>query len=312
MMLLVWQKLADRPDRRPRSRTVHPLAAAALLAGALCVLSSPRAFAAGTVNVAYAGSLVNLMERGVGPAFDKASGDQFQGYAGGSNKLANEIKGKLRRTDVFISANPKVDTSLMGDANGNWLNWYIAFAQSPLVIGYNSASKFAAHFKTKPWLQVLLEPGIRIGRTDPKLDPKGALTLTLMQTAETFYKSPGLAQKALGAPENPAQVLPEETLIGRLQSGQIDAGFFYSTEAADAKIPALPLPAAIAPKAVYTITILRDAPNSAGAERFVAFLLGSDGQKLLKAHGLTPHKLDVAGDANAVPQDIKAIIDGAK
>jgi molybdate/tungstate transport system substrate-binding protein len=159
---------------------------------------------------------------------------------------------------------------------------------------------------------VLLEPGIRIGRTDPKLDPKGALTLTLMQTAEAYYKSPGLAQKVLGAPENPAQVLPEETLIGRLQSGQIDAGFFYSTETADAKIPALPVPAAIAPKAVYTITILRDAPNSAGAKRFVAFLLGSEGQKLLKEHGLTPQKLHAAGNADAVPQDIKAIIDGAK
>lgn len=312
LMLSIWQKLADRPDRRPRLRTVRPPAAAVLLGGALCLLSSPRTFAAVAVNVAYAGSLVNLMERGIGPAFDKASGEPFQGYAGGSNKLANEIKGKLRRADIFISANPKVNTSLMGDANGNWLNWYIAFAQSPLVIGYSPASKFAADFKTKPWYQVLLEPGIRIGRTDPKLDPKGVLSLRLMQTAEAFYKSPGLAQKVLGAPENPAQVLPEETLIGRLQSGQIDAGFFYSTETADAKIPALPLPGAIAPKAVYTVTILRNAPNPAGAERFVAFLLGRNGQKLLKEHGLTPQRLDTAGEVNAVPPDIKAIIDEAK
>jgi len=33
-------------------------------------------------------------------------------------------------------------------------------------------------------------------------------------------------------------VLPEETLVGRLQSGQLDAGFFYSTETSDLKIPA--------------------------------------------------------------------------
>lgn len=307
----VCQKLPDRPDLR-RSRTARRLAAAALLGGVLCSLSTLRTFAAAIVNVAYAGSLVNLMEHGIGPAFDKASGAQFRGYAGGSNKLANEIKGKLRRPDVFISANPKVNMSLMGDVNGNWLNWYIAFAQAPLVIGYSPASKFAADLRTKPWYQVLLEPGIRIGRTDPKLDPKGALTLRLMQTAEAFYKSPDLAQKVLGAAENPAQVLPEETLIGRLQSGQIDAGFFYSTETTDAKIPTLPFPAAIAPKAVYTISILRNAPNSAAAEGFVAFLLGSNGQKLLKEHGLTPQRLDAAGDANAVPQRIRAIIDAAK
>ena len=293
-------------------RTLQSHGAAALLAAALLSLQTHGAFAAGTVNVLYAGSLVNLMEHGVGPAFDKASGDQFQGYAGGSNKVANEIKGKLRRGDVFVSANPKVNASLMGTANGDWVKWYVAFAESPVVIGYNKSSKFAADFRTKPWYQVLLEPGIKIGRTDPKLDPKGALTVALMKQAETFYKSPGLEQKVLGAPENPAQVLPEETLVGRLQSGQLDVGFFYSTETSDAKIPALSLPAEIAPKAVYTVTTLRDAPNAEGGDKFVAFLLGSDGQKLLKEHGLALQKLNVSGDAGAVPADIKAIVDKAK
>jgi hypothetical protein len=134
-----------------------------------------------------------------------------------------------------------------------------------------------------------------------------------MNQAESFYKSPGLAQKMLGAPDNPAQVLPEETLVGRLQSGQLDVGFFYSTETVYAKIPALSLPPAITPKAVYTVAILRDAPNRAGARQFVTYLLGSDGQKLLKEYGLsTLQRLAVAGDANAVPQDIKAIVDKAK
>ena len=286
--------------------------AALLLATALLAAPAQAAFAAGTVNVLYAGSLVNLMEHGVGPAFDKATGTQFQGFGGGSVGLANQIKGKLRKGDVFISANPKVNSALMGAANGDWVKWYVAFAQSPLVIGYNASSKFAADFKTKPWYQVLLEPGIRIGRTDAKLDPKGALTVALLKQAETFYKSPGLSQKVLGAPDNPAQVLPEETLVGRLQSGQLDVGFFYSTETSDAKIPAISLPPDIAPKAVYTVTTLRDAPNAAGADQFVAFLLGPGGRDLLKEHGLTLQKMDVSGDATAVPQDIKAIVEKAK
>ena len=286
--------------------------AALLLATALLAAPAQAALAAGTVNVLYAGSLVNLMEHGVGPAFDKATGAQFQGFGGGSVGLANQIKGKLRKGDVFISANPKVNSALMGAANGDWVSWYVAFAQSPLVIGYNASSKFAADFKTKPWYQVLLEPGIRIGRTDAKLDPKGALTVALLKQAETFYKSPGLSQKVLGAPDNPAQVLPEETLVGRLQSGQLDVGFFYSTETSDAKIPAISLPPDIAPKAVYTVTTLRDAPNAAGADQFVAFLLGPGGRDLLKEHGLTLQKMDVSGDATAVPQDIKAIVDKAK
>ena len=151
---------------------------------------------------------------------------------------------------------------------------------------------------------MLQEPGIKIGRTDPKLDPKGALTVTLMKQAEAFYKSPGLSEKIIGAPDNPAQVLPEETLVGRLQSGQLDVGFFYSTETADAKIPALTLPAEIAPKAVYTVTILHNAPNADGADKFVAFFLGADGQSVMKEHGLGVQKLTLTGDAAGVPKDV--------
>jgi molybdate/tungstate transport system substrate-binding protein len=252
------------------------------------------------------------MEHGVGPAFDKATGDQFQGYASGSFMLANQIKSNLRQSDVLISASPEVNDSLMGAANGDRESWYITFAQSPLVIGYNPSSKFAAEFKTKPWYQVLQEPGIRIGRTNPQFDPKGALTLTLLKRAETFYNSPGLLEKIIGG--NPAHVLPvaEDLEVGLLQRGVLDVGFFYWTETADAKVPALRFPPAITPKAIYTVSIQHSATNSEGAAEFVAFLLGSDGQSLLKQHGLTLQEMHIAGDAGAVPQNIKAIIDKAK
>jgi molybdate/tungstate transport system substrate-binding protein len=71
------------------------------------VTAAPALAQDNTVNVLYAGSLVNLMERSIGPAFEKATGEHFRGYAAGSNKIANEIKGKLRRGDVFISAAPR-------------------------------------------------------------------------------------------------------------------------------------------------------------------------------------------------------------
>ena len=303
--------LDNRVENKLSVRAVGILIFAVLILAVL-MMRATVAFAAGTVNVLYAGSLVNLMEHSIGPAFDKATGDTFQGFAGGSGLLANQIKGKLRHGDVFISAVPKVNAALMGSANGDWVSWYVGFAQSPLVIGYNPSSKFAADFRSKPWHQVLAEPGIRIGRTDPKLDPKGALTLELMKQAETTYKMPDLSQKVLGAPDNPAQVLPEETLVGRLQSGQLDVGFFYSTETSDAKIPAIALPADIGPKASYTVTILRDAPNATGAEQFVSFLLGADGQSLMKAHGMDVQKLALTGEANSVPANIRSLVDKAK
>jgi molybdate/tungstate transport system substrate-binding protein len=259
---------------------------------------------AADVDVLYAGSLVNLMEHGVGPAFDTATGDTFKGFAGGSNGLANQIKGKLRRADVFISANPKVNDTLMGSANGDWVTWYVTFARSPLVIGYNPSSKFAADLKTKPWYEVLREPGIKIGRTDAKLDPKGALTLQLLDKAEQVYHQPGLAQAVLGAPDNPEQVRPEENLVGRLQSGQIDVGFFYSTETSDLKIPAIPLPPEVALSAVYTVSIVRDAAHPAEAVKFVDFLLSAPGQAVLRDHGLDTVTPSVAGDAAQVPPSL--------
>ena len=270
--------------------------------------SSAIASAGEVVNVLYAGSLVNLMEHSVGPAFDRQSRDHFRGYAGGSKLLANQIKGRLRQADVFISAAPAVNAQLMGAAHGDWESWYITFAQSPLVIGYNSTSRFAADFRTRPWYRVLQEPGIRLGRTDPKLDPKGELTLTLMKRAQAYYHVPDLAERVLGAAENPAQVLPEETLVGRLQSGELDAGFFYSTETSDARIPALPLPVAITPQAIYTVAILRASPHEKGAQAFVAFLLGQRGRRLMSAHGLALRRPALTGRAAAVPPVIRAIV----
>ncbi len=271
-------------------------------------LAPGLAGAAEAVDVLYAGSLVNLMERSVGPAFDRASGERFRGYAGGSKLLAHQIEGRLRRADVFISAAPAVNAQLMGAANGAWESWYVTFAESALVIGYDPYSRFAAEFRTRPWYQVVQSRGIRLGRTDPKLDPKGALTLTLMQRAQAYYRIPGLARRVLGAPENPAQVLPEEVLLGRLQSGELDAGFFYSTETSAARIPAVRLPPAITPKARYTIAVLREAPHPQAAAAFIAFLLGPQGRRLMIEHGLTMRPAALTGSASSVPSAIRSLL----
>src|ERR1700761_3474031 len=92
-----------------KGATTSDVRLGALLAAGLALLPSSAALAAGKVNVLYAGSLVNLMEHGVGPAFDKTGDGVFQGFAQGSKGLANQIKGRLRRGDVFISATANVN-----------------------------------------------------------------------------------------------------------------------------------------------------------------------------------------------------------
>lgn len=299
----------------------------------------PTSPAKGPISVLYAGSLVNIMEKDIGPAFDKATGYTFQGEGKGSTALANEIKGKLRSPDVFISADPRVNKLLMGQANGNYVSWYVTMAATELVIGYSPQSRFAADLQaaangTKPWYQVLEEPGLRLGRTDPILDPKGYNTLFLFQLAQQYYHQPGLEQRILGSDENTSQVFPEEQLVARLGSGQLDAGIFYLNEVKQQHLPYITLPAQINlgdtslasmyatahwtnPKTnkvlkgapiLYTVTIPSTSRNQNGAIAFVNFVLSSQGQSILKNDGLLATTIKASGNSSAIPGQLKQYI----
>ncbi len=234
----------------------------------------------GPVNVLYAGSLVELMQNQMGPAFKAATGYTLNGFAAGSTALAAQIKGKVRRGDVFISASPTVNKELEGAGNGDWVSWYVGFADSPLVIGYNPHSRFAAQLRTKPWYQVVTEPGFLLGRTDPATDPKGKLTVEALRAAATRYHEPALD----GIARSTAGVYPEETLVGRLQAGQLDAGFFYTSETTAASIPTVPVTGQDL-KATYTVTVLNGAPDQAGARAFVEYLFSPAARELLRRAG---------------------------
>lgn len=268
--------------------------------------SSPAASSAatgsGAVNVLYAGSLVNLITKQAGPAFQTASGYSVSGKGAGSTALVTDIKGKVDKGDVFISASPKATATLMGSSNGDWVSWYVSYASSNVVLGYNAKSKFAADIKSKPWYEAITESGLKLGFTDPATDPKGKL---VAQGLSDTAKSKNLP--ALTAIENDkGDVFPEETLVARLQSGQLDAGFFYTAEAIPAKIPAVPLTGEDL-KATYTISTLKGAPNEPGAEAFVAYLLGPSGQAFLKQDGfdlISPPK--VAG--SGVPATVESAL----
>jgi len=236
----------------------------------------------GSVDVLYAGSLTNLMERDLGPKFTAATGYHFSGFGAGSAQVANQIKGGVRQGDVFISASPQVNTTLEGPANGNRLSWYASFARGSLVIGYNPNSRLGAQLRTRPWYEVITQPGLLLGRTDPVLDPKGQLTVQALTQAASTYHDPTL----LNVTKITSDVFPEETLVGRLQAGQLDAGFFYTNEAKEAGIPTVTL-GAIQLAATYTVTVLDKAPHASGATAFVNYLLGSKGQAILTAHGLS-------------------------
>jgi molybdate/tungstate transport system substrate-binding protein len=244
-----------------------------------------------TVSVLYAGSLVTPMEGPLSRALAERENLQFSGEGRGSRALANFIRDGLRRPDVFISA----DRTLVDDlAKRGLVASSVTFGSASMVLGYSRKSPQAALFdrvasgKT-PLLTALLTPGLRLVRTDPRLDPKGGRTIEAMH----LLAGDADVRTILGADDNPAQIVPEESLLVRLETGDADAGFLYSTEAQARHIPAIRLPgrAALSDKITYTLAIMKGAPHPDAAHRFAEFLLKGDGRAILESAGvnyLTP------------------------
>jgi molybdate/tungstate transport system substrate-binding protein len=263
--------------------------------------ASPSSSATGTgsVDVLYAGSLVNLITKQVGPTFQTASGYSVTGAGAGSTALVTDIKGKVYKGDVFISASPKATATLMGASNGSWVSWYVSFASSNVVLGYNPKSKFASQLKSEPWYKAITTPGLKLGFTDPATDPKGKLVAEALTDTAKSQNMPALTT----IENDKGDVFPEETLVARLQAGQLDAGFFYTAEAVPANIPTVPLTGTTDLKATYTISTLAGAPNEAGAEAFVAYMLSPAVQTVLKGDGfdlITPQKVTGTGVPSTV------------
>jgi molybdate/tungstate transport system substrate-binding protein len=285
-----------------------------------------------TVSVLYAGSLAAVMENGIGPAFTQATGNQYQGEAQGSMGAAQMIHDHLRTPDVFISADPAVNQQvLMGPQNGNMVQWFTILASSQLVLAYNPNSKFASKFKDAedgkiPWYEVLKLPGVRFGRGDPTIDPKGYRTLFLFHLAAEHYHHPEISA-LLGPDLNPAQVFPEIVLLARVESGQFDAGIFYKHEVVAHKLPFVTLPPEInmgdshfaqlyakesyttpsgkhvtGSPILFTITIPETVKHREAALDFARFMLTSG--KLLQQFGFGAVEHKVGGDAAQVPPEL--------
>ncbi len=237
-----------------------------------------------TVSVLYAGSLVTPMEGPIKTAL-RERGIDFQGEPGGSKELANLIIAGVRSPDVFISVNPKLIAQL-----GDRVASSVTFAGTSLGISWSPSSRYAQLFDGvaagKTSLESALEtPGIKIGRTDPKLDPKGEYTLAGVR----LWLGTAGEQKLLGDDENPAQIFPEQDLLARIDTGQADVGFFYRTEAIARGYRFIPLPgaAALTDRITYSLATMKNAPHPDAAKAFAEFILGGDGRAILERAGLT-------------------------
>ena len=296
----------------------------------------------GTVNVAYAASLEYLNEKVVSPAFTAADGYAFSGFAMPSGAIEADIAAGEIHPNVFESVGGDNITPL----EPKFTQWYIQYAGTSIVIAYNPHSRYASQFKayadgSKPLagLFTLLEtPGLRLGRTDPNIDPQGRDFIEMLELAQSYYHLPSnTVAKILGTTDfgtaNSPEIYAETALDAVLESGQLDASSAFVTQAIELHLDYIKLPAAInlgsfADAALYhkaSVTIAggvvkHGSPQviditiigkpTAAAIAFVSYTLSAAGLAEYKRGGFTLLTPTIFGPVTALPSPIFSEIPG--
>jgi molybdate/tungstate transport system substrate-binding protein len=295
----------------------------------------------GTANVAAASSLSYLSEKVIGPAFEKAEGYKFLGTYNASGDLSSDIASGEITPNVFES----VGGDNIAPLEPKFTKWYAQYAGTSMVVAYNPNSKYASQFKafadgSKPLsgLFTLLEtPGLKLGRTDPNIDPQGRDFIYMLELAQAYYHLPSdTVAKILGTSDfgssTSSQIYAESSLDSTLESGQLDASSAFITQAVELHLDYIPLPAAINlgdsslaaqyAKATVTITSNGQKVTKSGSPQwiditiigkptpaaiaFVKYTLSSAGLALYKSGGFTLATPVVTGDSSAIPAAIKS------
>ena len=102
--------------------------------------------------------------------------------------------------------------------------------------------------------------------------------------AERVVANAGITVTPSSYEENVKAVVTKVTL------GEADAGIVYRTDviAAGDAAQGVPIPDDINVVAEYPIALVADAPNAAGAQAFIDFVLGPAGQGIVAAYGFGP------------------------
>ncbi len=264
---------------------------------------------AGPLLVMNAASVTQPL-RAVLDSFAARTGIRYALEPGASLEIARRVTDLGRHPDVLILADPEVFPKLLMPG---FTTWYALFGRNRIVLAYTDRSAGAKQITAANWRQVILRPGVEIGRADPNTDPSGYRTLLAFQLAERFYKEPGLARRLLAAAPD-RNVRPREAdQVALVQTHQLDYIWTYENLAENAGLPFAKLPDAVdlgnpADSATYAMASTRvlgahpgdtitvhgapvlfavstgtHAPHAAAAERFVRFLLSPVGQGILRA-----------------------------
>ncbi|HEY6972559.1 MAG TPA: extracellular solute-binding protein, partial [Candidatus Angelobacter sp.] len=273
------------------------------------------------VDVAYAGSMGSMMEGPLKTSAAQSLKLEMHGRAQGSSALAQLIVGGNIRPDVFIPVTPGPMLTVLRAGKAETAQ---PIAHTEMVIAYSPRSRFASRLEAAAkgkanWWEILQEPGLRFGRTDPVTDPQGRNIIFTMMLAAKLYNKPDLVETILGPTINERQIFTEPTVEARLQSGELDAASAYKIQPGPFNLPYINLPKDInlsgqkvhtehpdvsltvggktySPEPlIYYAAVLKDAANRKAAAAFADWLKGDQAQAIFRRFYYDP-----AGEATAL------------
>ncbi|MFK5882010.1 MAG: tungstate ABC transporter substrate-binding protein WtpA [Sulfurospirillum sp.] len=156
----------------------------------------------------------------------------------GSRACARKITDIGKPADVMASAAYKVIDNLLIP---KFAKFNAQFVTNEMVIAYTAKSKYSNEINAKNWPDIFLKKGVKIGHSNPNLDPCGYRSILVTKLAQVYYKKPGFYDKLLGygdsyknGEENRDKVIvrPKETdLLGLLEAGAYDYLYIYKSVA---------------------------------------------------------------------------------
>lgn len=240
----------------------------------------------------------------------------------GSRTAARQISDLGRRAEVMASADSAVIHNLLQPEHAGFC---IDFAANEMVLMYSGKSRYKDSLTAADWYEVLLKADVQYGHSDPDSDPCGYRAVLAMKLAEKYYRVPGLYRR-LKEKMPRKNIRPKEVdLIALLEAGELDYIFIYRSVARQHRAPYLVFPDEINLKSaelahwygsvsveisgkspaerskkngapmIYGITLPKNARYPRWGVRFIDFVLGEEGRRIMARNGqpqLAPPRVD--------------------
>jgi len=289
------------------------------------------------LTILHAGSLAVPFRQMARAFMERHPSIEVRTESAGSVACARKIIDFQHPADVLASADSEIIRTMLIP---EYAEFCIDFSTNEMVLMFTAQSRHAREIRADNWYRILLRPQVEYGHSDPESDPCGYRTFLCWQLAEDFYGVPDLYRDLVrGCP--PKNVRPKEVdLLALLEAGELDYIFIYRSVAEQHGGLFLSLPDEInlsspslkehyrkasiqlkgkhpgekltrrgAPM-VYGLTIPKTAASPGLAVRFIAFVLGPEGRRIMEENGQPEITPAVSDNFEALPDALKPFVRG--